>query len=264
MLTIVEFFSKKKINLKAIEKEQPELYLEFARDYGQMGEKSFDHSKKFWFNKLRKQYLLADEPVTLESKSPTINTAQNIENQTTAAKPTGFKPKFRAASTSSSPVIPEESNEAIVPSADHASNVSTNTKESTAAVSGFKPRFKASQVPQKTEETSDNPSVEPHVSTEEPGAANKPAGFKPRFKASQLPQKIEDINKIPVMREEDHSATEIPSITSTSIDQHSAHQSKETSANETNAKPLGFKPKIKNSIKTNPKNEGEMGTDEQL
>jgi hypothetical protein len=57
-MTFEEFFAKKKIDLEALHKEQPDLFNEFRLHFAEMGEKSFDHSKKFWFNKLRREYLL--------------------------------------------------------------------------------------------------------------------------------------------------------------------------------------------------------------
>ncbi|SMO59614.1 hypothetical protein SAMN06265350_104132 [Solitalea koreensis] len=57
-MTFEEFFAKKKINLQALKKVQPELFDEFKTHFELMGEKSFDHSKKFWFNKLRREFLL--------------------------------------------------------------------------------------------------------------------------------------------------------------------------------------------------------------
>ena len=62
MLTFEEFSAKKKIDLTLFQKAEPVLYSEFRTEYDQMGEKSFDHSKKFWFNKLRRAYHLQVEP----------------------------------------------------------------------------------------------------------------------------------------------------------------------------------------------------------
>ncbi|WP_039053537.1 hypothetical protein [Sphingobacterium sp. T2] len=53
MLSFEEFFIKKKIDLSALRKADEALFLEFQEHYRLMGEKSFDHSKKFWFNRLR-------------------------------------------------------------------------------------------------------------------------------------------------------------------------------------------------------------------
>src|SRR5690606_39782062 len=103
MLSFIEFFTKKKIDINALQKAKPDLYHEFDRDYALMGEKSFDHSKKFWFNRLRKDYLLKEieisEPkkgeVKAESTAPA--TAASTSTAPVAAKPAGFRPKFKAA-----------------------------------------------------------------------------------------------------------------------------------------------------------------------
>jgi hypothetical protein len=77
-----------------------------------MGEKSFDHSKKFWFNKLRRTYLLIEVPKA-ESITPStlinrsdlpVNTTTLKESEIkkvlidgviTTSKP-AFKPRFKA------------------------------------------------------------------------------------------------------------------------------------------------------------------------
>ena len=61
-MTFEEFFIKKRIDLTQLSKADPELVSEFKSHFVQMGEKSFDHSKKFWFNKLRKDFHLKEEP----------------------------------------------------------------------------------------------------------------------------------------------------------------------------------------------------------
>ncbi|HEY0245856.1 MAG TPA: hypothetical protein VGC01_09855, partial [Mucilaginibacter sp.] len=71
-MTFEEFFKKKKIDLIALEKGEPALFSEFKAHYSQMGEKSFDHTKKYWFNKIRRQFQLAPEIKTEKPK---------IENQ---------------------------------------------------------------------------------------------------------------------------------------------------------------------------------------
>jgi len=63
MVTFEEFFEKKKIDLSLLQQDNEALYAEFENHFAQMGAKSFDHSKKFWFNKLRKDYHLVDKPV---------------------------------------------------------------------------------------------------------------------------------------------------------------------------------------------------------
>ncbi|EOR93230.1 hypothetical protein ADIARSV_3649 [Arcticibacter svalbardensis MN12-7] len=102
-MTFEEFFTKKRINLELMAEADPTLYTEFKSHFNLMGEKSFDHSKKFWFNKLRHLYHLAivpkDKPVVIEPnlaaqaeplQSPTIEITQPV------AKP-GFKPRHLKA-----------------------------------------------------------------------------------------------------------------------------------------------------------------------
>lgn len=60
-MTFEEFFQKKKIDLVALGTERPALLDEFRKHFEAMGEKSFDHTKKYWFNKLRRAYPL-DSP----------------------------------------------------------------------------------------------------------------------------------------------------------------------------------------------------------
>ncbi len=59
-MTFEEFFKKKRIDLVALEPAEPALFSEFKIHYDQMGEKSFDHTKKYWFNKIRRQFPLAN------------------------------------------------------------------------------------------------------------------------------------------------------------------------------------------------------------
>ena len=47
-MTFEEFFSaRKKIDLVALQKAEPSLFAEFETHFVQMGEKSFDHTKKY-------------------------------------------------------------------------------------------------------------------------------------------------------------------------------------------------------------------------
>lgn len=52
------FFLKKKIDLIKLEKADKELFEQFKKEYAVMGPKSFDHSKKYLFNKLRLKYII--------------------------------------------------------------------------------------------------------------------------------------------------------------------------------------------------------------
>ncbi len=206
MLTFADFFAKKKIDIKALKKAEPSLYQEFAEHYELMGEKSFDHSKKFWFNKLRKSYLLAEEaiPTPSAAKAAPASSETASKPETAAAKPAGFRPKFKAASAATAEAKPIEAEEnKDVPAAPKPAGFQPKfrpkvasaakpaeekteeaAKEETkpAAPSGFKPRFKAANLPKKVEES---PTEETKT------ASDSPAGFKPRFKAANPPKAVE-------------------------------------------------------------------------
>ena len=70
MLTFEEFFQKKKIDLTQLRNAEPGLFVEFSKHYPLMGEKSFDHTKKYWFNKLRRTY-----PLAVKAKSHPVEAA---------------------------------------------------------------------------------------------------------------------------------------------------------------------------------------------
>src|SRR5580658_6132124 len=102
-MTFEDFFRKKKIDLPALQKAEPALFSEFETHFNQMGEKSFDHTKKYWFNKLRREFPLAVEPKTEKVKIDNPLAEQTItESLIEEGAPTpklGFTPKFRAAAT---------------------------------------------------------------------------------------------------------------------------------------------------------------------
>lgn len=99
-MTFEEFIIKKKIDLVQFKSADPVLFAEFQSHYQQMGPKSFDHTKKFLFNKLRRAYHLQEEP-----KPAVINQAAPEENKIASqAEPllsptieaTVYTPRFRA------------------------------------------------------------------------------------------------------------------------------------------------------------------------
>lgn len=55
-MSFEEFLISKKINIESFRLAEPERFELLASDFEAMGEKSFDHSKKFIFNKLRLKY----------------------------------------------------------------------------------------------------------------------------------------------------------------------------------------------------------------
>ncbi|QBR10851.1 hypothetical protein [Sphingobacterium sp. CZ-2] len=269
MLTFTEFFTKKKIDIIALQKSRPDLYQEFDRDYALMGEKSFDHSKKFWFNRLRKEFLLEEIEIPAEEKKelvkPDVTSSVNVESKSTevsdpgntTAKPAGFKPRFKSGNIKKPAEVEtpkkEETTDSVKSEATTAE--ATGGKEKKAVKpAGFKPRFKASNLPKpavtetpKVEETQDSVKQEAPAAevsaTEAPPAeekkAVKPAGFKPRFKASNLPK--------PVVTE---TSKEVETTDSVKQEAPAAEVSAaETPASEEKkaVKPAGFKPRFKAS-----------------
>ncbi|MFD0794283.1 hypothetical protein ACFQZX_11700 [Mucilaginibacter litoreus] len=129
-MTFEEFFKKKKIDLMALQAAQPGLFSEFKDHFEKMGEKSFDHTKKYWFNKLRLQYYLAPEvkveKVIIENKlaEQTITAALA---EAAPAPSVGFKPRFKAGmgskpadTASDKKDLPEKDAAAVTPEANEA------------------------------------------------------------------------------------------------------------------------------------------------
>ena len=212
-----EFFKKKRIDLDALQKGRPELFSEFKLHYDQMGEKSFDHTKKYWFNKIRREYPLAVEAKTEKVKidnplaEQTI-TESLIENNAPTPK-LGFVPKFKAAGTPKpAPTeIPKE-------------NKTVDQPETIAAPKlGFKPKFKAASMP-KPEEIEN---AEENKTADQPEAITTPKlGFKPKFKAANMPK---------------------PDAVEASEENKTADQPE----SPTPASKLGFKPKFKPAMPAN-------------
>jgi hypothetical protein len=226
-MTFEEFFTKKKIDLAMLQRAKPDLYEEFRQHYAQMGEKSFDHTKKYWFNRLRKDYLLEGEatiPAGIPAPKPMASSAATTAKDPAApvaeaAKPTGlssmspsgFKPRFKAAAAKSTPDSETPAEAASPP----------------AKPVGFKPRFKAGvTTPEKAQPTSP---------PDEPAPEAKPLGFKPRFKAgtTSAPKPIESSAEAsePTKPEEEDTAP-----------------TPENKAATPPTKPTGFKPRFKPGV----------------
>ncbi|WP_286861651.1 MULTISPECIES: hypothetical protein [Sphingobacterium] len=225
-MTFEEFFTKKKIDLKALKAADEPLFEEFKAHYSAMGEKSFDHSKKFWFNKLRKSFHLAEEEAVLIKKpvqTDHVETAPAAKD-TIAAKPAGFKPRFKAAT----PAEPADQKEE--PKTDPSttrSEATDSTVAETPKPAGFKPRFKPG-ITKNTANTTETPTPT-DSSGESVPETPKPTGFKPRFK---------------------------PGVTKAAASEQSAplgenpvtaSETKAPEAAET-AKPTGFKPRFKAGV----------------
>jgi hypothetical protein len=194
-MTFEEFFQKKKISLAALEQGEPSLFSEFKVHFEQMGEKSFDHTKKYWFNKLRLRFPTPPE-IKVEKVAIANPLAEQTINETLSETPSpanvGFKPRFKAGATK--PAEPISTPEPIP------EKPTENTEQTTPSTTlGFKPKFKAGVA--KSAESSTNtepaPSEAPIENQEQ--ATPKPAiGFKPKFKAGvtkttqPVPEKTEE------------------------------------------------------------------------
>ena len=246
MVTFEEFFEKKKIDLSLLQQDNATLYKEFADHFEQMGAKSFDHSKKFWFNRLRKDYHLADKPVvppvekviTATVATASISPAEDIP-ASAASKPAGFKPRFKAGATKPMEEIPAVV-ETKADSSAAANSPAEDIPASTASKpAGFKPRFKAGATKPLEEtpavaETKVDPSTASIAPAEDIPAstASKPAGFRPRFKAGAT-KPLEGT----------------PAVEETKVDPSTASIAPaEDIPASTTSKPAGFRPRFKAGV----------------
>jgi len=151
-MTFEEFLVKKKIDPLQLKEKGNAFFSEFESYFHQLGEKSFDYSKKFWFNKLRRTYTLREEPKPLPVQEENKNNEVSApENELTKQEKTAYVPRLKSAVTST--------------------NNQDSAKTETASASKYKPRYKAVPIASdKLEET--NPGQSPE---------SKPV-FKPRFK----------------------------------------------------------------------------------
>jgi hypothetical protein len=157
-MTFEEFFNKKRIDLAALEHDEPALFSEFKIHYDQMGEKSFDHTKKYWFNKIRRQF-----PLAIEVKTERAHIANPLAEQTineslteTGTPPSlpklGFVPKFKAGNIPKPVAGEDDKKEGL-------SNTSLAEKtpleqpgEKDEAKPAYRPRFNMKNIPPKPPE----------------------------------------------------------------------------------------------------------------
>ncbi|MCO5945323.1 hypothetical protein [Mucilaginibacter flavidus] len=209
MLTFDEFFKKKRVDLIALEKAEPALFSEFKTHYEQMGEKSFDHTKKYWFNKTRRKYPLAPEVKTEKPQIANPIAEQTITEsltETTAASPSapkvGFTPKFRAANMAK-PVVKDNKEESTAGASDP---VTPPDEAMPAKPSGFVPRFKMKPKVDAEESTSPTAPAETPQPTEATDA--KPA-YVPKFKMKPKTETEESTTPPPTTTNEALPKTEL-------------------------------------------------------
>jgi hypothetical protein len=155
-MTFEEFFKKKKIDLGLLKVAEPVLFAEFESHYTQMGEKSFDHTKKYWFNQLRRIYHTPEEikveKVIIENQlaEQTITDSITEKVETTPAPKVGFVPRFKAGLTK--PVEEAATPAEAKPETPKEEENPAATGEAPKPAVGFKPRFKAGVTKPKQEE----------------------------------------------------------------------------------------------------------------
>ncbi len=206
-MTFEEFFIKKKIDLEQLKQAEPGLFSEFKSHFELMGEKSFDHTKKFWFNKLRRAYHIKEVPKPEKEiivKTKIASQAEPLSSPTIDQKPleeplldattfseeakiqtevidTSLRPKFTPRNIIAKPKQTPEGE-------DTAEEV---TKEEATKAVGFKPRFKPKTAEEKedtqnTKQAEASEESKPDKSLEE----TKPA-YKPKFNLKNIPKKAE-------------------------------------------------------------------------
>ena len=151
-MTFEDFFKKKRIDLTALEKAEPDLFSEFRVHYEEMGEKSFDHTKKYWFNKLRHQFQLAPEVKTekVHIENPLAEqtiTESLIETPDAPVRKPAFVPRFKAVNVPK-PATPFGEKQEDLPS----DIVPKQPAENTTPKPAYKPRFNVKTVPPKQED----------------------------------------------------------------------------------------------------------------
>lgn len=223
-MTFEDFLKKKKIDPVQLEMAERALFSEFESDFNKMGDKSFEYSKKFWFNKLRRAHPLKEEtkPVKTEETSPSKTAAEPSKseesipaaNASTNPKPL-FKPRFKAQ----------------VPATGAEESADKKESPNPAPPPAFKPRFRAASPVIKEEEKENEV---------KPEGAVKPTGFKPRFKASAPPTAVKSEPEETVKTVAKKDQTEI------SEDSNTAHT--ETPEEKESTHKPAYKPRFKPSM----------------
>jgi hypothetical protein len=250
-----EFFKKKKINLPALSKADAGLFSEFKEHYAQMGEKSFDHTKKF--NKLRRQF-----PLPPEVKAEKLRPENQIAEQTVADTLTEPSPREKAPELETLPANNPQTNNL------QASN--TNLPVIETPKLGFKPKFKqaAPLASAPAEPATENTEA---IANENPAATPPKVGFKPRFKAGVtqnkpaeevIPSKTTEEQALPAA-EDNTAATPPPKVgfkprfkagvtNNKPVEEVTPAEQAQTPANDnpaSNTAPkIGFKPRFKAGV----------------
>ncbi|MEX8546504.1 MAG: hypothetical protein V5804_02780 [Mucilaginibacter sp.] len=199
MLTFEEFFKKKRIDLQHLQQAEPGLFAEFSKHYPLMGEKSFDYTKKYWFNSLRRLYPLAEEPKAHKVKADAISqtAVQGVavaaaQNVNAAIERPKFKednlPELVEANVPEQDVSLAKEEKLIIEGTSEAELATDNPQPATEAVKPtFKPRFNSKIIKKPEAEAAPVPAkeAEPAMENPQPAIEQKPA-FKPRFNMQNI------------------------------------------------------------------------------
>jgi hypothetical protein len=189
MMTFEEFLTKKKIDQAQFKTAQPGLFYEFQSHYSQMGEKSFDHSKKFLFNKLRRAYHLKEPAAASQVVEVNEIASQAEPLLSPTLEATVYTPRFRAGGTAKAQEAEHEKMK-YPPGAEESTKADPAKETNDASAKpAFKPRFKpgltgGSQEAKSIEETKEEiPADKPkpvYVPRFKPPAPVKPAEEEPK------------------------------------------------------------------------------------
>jgi len=191
MLTFEEFFKKKSINLQQLQQAEPVLFAEFSRDYPLMGEKSFDYTKKYWFNNLRRTYPLATEVKAHAVKAEDISemaiqgiavaAAQNLDQMLE-------RPKFKEDNLSE--LVEKNVPEQDVSLAEAEKTIIETKAEIPVTKPAFKPRFNPKTTNKPETEIKAEPETENPQTTINPQTEPAKPAFKPRFNMQNIKKDV--------------------------------------------------------------------------
>jgi hypothetical protein len=157
-MTFEEFFKKKRIDLTALEQGDGALFSEFKTHFEQMGEKSFDHTKKYWFNKLRRQFRLAPEVKSEKAQIANPIAGQTVTeslSETITAPPSpklGFVPKFKMDNLAKPAAgLDDKKEEVSSPPAAENTQAELPAESGETKPAAYKPRFKMQHKPKEGE-----------------------------------------------------------------------------------------------------------------
>lgn len=210
MLTFEEFFKKKKIDLQHLQQAEPILFAEFRREYPLMGEKSFDYTKKYWFNNLRHLYPLpqAPKPHQVQAEAISQTAVQGVAAAAAQNLDAGIeRPKFTEDNLPElvAKNVPEQDvsmvaiEKMIIEDQPETEPSTENPPATEPAKPAFKPRFNMQNIKKEVVKTVSeteiqNPETKAEIKTEpatenpQPKTEEAKPVYKPRFQMKNIPK----------------------------------------------------------------------------